>query len=131
VKPEVGLIRPLGSGWFLEGYAGVWLFGENTEYLGSSTVSQDPLWTFQAHVVRLFGRTVWVALDGTFVSGGTTSVDGVTQNTFQRNSRFGATGAWFLGGGHAVKGSFSSGFFTRFGGEFDVFAVSYQYGWAD
>ncbi|HET9293560.1 MAG TPA: transporter [Gemmatimonadales bacterium] len=131
VKPEVGVIQPMGRGWALEGYAGVWLFGDNTEYHRTSTLSQDPLWTFQAHVVHLFGRRAWLALDGTFVSGGTTSVDGVTQNTFQRNSRFGATGSWFLGGGHAVKGSFSSGVFTRVGGEFDVFAVSYQYGWAD
>lgn len=131
VKPEIGLIQPLGNGWAVEGYAGVWLFGDNTEYLGTSTVSQDPLWTFQTHVIHLFGRRAWVALDGTFISGGTTAVDGVTQNTFQRNSRLGATGTWFLGGGHAVKGSFSSGVFTRFGGEFDVFAVSYQYAWGD
>lgn len=131
MKPELAVIEPLGSGWALEGYAGIWVFGDNTEYAGTSTVSQNPLWTFQVHLIHLFGRRVWVALDGTFVTGGTTSVDGVTQNTFQRNSRFGATGSWFLGGGHAVKGSFSSGVFTRVGGEFDVFAVSYQYGWAD
>jgi outer membrane putative beta-barrel porin/alpha-amylase len=131
VKPEIAAIQPLGSGWILEGYAGVWLFGDNTEYNRTSTLSQDPLWTFQTHVIHLFGRRAWLALDGTFVSGGTTSVDGVTQNTFQSNSRFGATGAWVLGGGHAVKGSFSSGVFTRVGGEFDVFAVSYQYGWGD
>jgi len=131
MKPELAVIEPLGSGWALEGYAGVWLFGDNTEYTGTSTLSQNPLWTFQVHLIHLFGRRAWVALDGTFVTGGTTSVDGVTQNTFQRNSRFGATGAWALGGGHALKGSFSSGVFTRVGGEFDVFAVSYQYGWAD
>jgi hypothetical protein len=131
MKPELAVIEPLGSGWALEGYAGVWLFGDNTEYAGTSTVSQDPLWTFQAHLIHLFGRRAWVALDGTFVTGGTTSLDGVTQNTFQSNSRFGATGAWFPGGGHALKGSFSTGVFTRFGGEFDVFAVSYQYGWVN
>jgi Putative MetA-pathway of phenol degradation len=130
-KPELAVIEPLGSGWALEGYAGVWLFGDNSAYTGTSTVSQNPLWTFQAHLIHLFGRRAWVALDGTFVTGGTTSLDGVTQNTFQRNSRYGATGAWSLGGGHALKGSFSSGVFTRFGGSFDVFAVSYQYGWAD
>ena len=131
VKPELAVIEPLGSGWFLEGYSGVWLFGDNSEYAGTSIVSQDPLWTFQAHLIHLFGRTVWLALDGTFVTGGTTSVDGVPQNTFQSNSRFGATGAWALGGGHSLKASFSSGVFTRVGGEFDVFAVSYQYGWVN
>ena len=129
LKPELGLIQPLASGWAIEVYGGVALFGDNTGYLDTSTVTQQPLWTLQGHVIRLLGRRGFVALDGTLVDGGETSLDGALQNNFQRNARFGATMAWSLGRGHTIKGSFSSGVYTRFGGDFRVFALGYQYSW--
>jgi hypothetical protein len=49
LKPELGIVQPLGPGWALEGYAGVWLFGHNTAFLDTATVTQEPLWTFQGH----------------------------------------------------------------------------------
>jgi hypothetical protein len=129
LKPEVGVVQPLGRSWALEGYGGVWLFGRNTAYLDTATVTQDALWTVQGHLIRMLGRRGWVALDATLVRGGATSVDDVPQNTFQRNSRCGATAAWSLGHGHTLKASFSSGVYTRFGGDFTVFSLGYQYGW--
>lgn len=127
-KPELGVVQPLGN-WALEGYAGVWLFGDNTEYLQTSTVSQDPLWTFQGHAIRIFGHKGWLALDGTLVRGGTTSVDGVVQNTFSENVRLGATAAWFINMKHALKAAFATGVTTRYGGDFDTISIGYQYGW--
>lgn len=129
MKPELGLVQPLGGGWAVEGYAGAWLFGENNNYLGGRTVSQDPLWTFQAHVIRLLGRRGYLALDGTLISGGQTTVDGTQQKNFQHNSRAGATAVWSPARGHSLKASYSKGFFTRFGGDFDVFSVGYQRSW--
>jgi hypothetical protein len=129
VKPELGIIQPIRSVWALEGYFGAWLFGDNDEYLQTSTASQEPMWTWQAHVIRLFGRKGWLALDGTWFRGGVTSVNGVEQNTFTENARLGATGAWFISPRHAVKASFASGVTTRYGGDFDSFSVGYQYGW--
>jgi hypothetical protein len=129
IKPELGVVQPLGSSWAMEGYAGVWLFGDNTDYLQSSTVTQDPLWTLQGHLIRIFGRRAWLALDGTLVNGGKTAVDGVVQNTFTNNVRLGATAGWFLGGGHALKAAFASGVYTRYGGDFDIITVGYQYAW--
>jgi len=131
LKPELGFVQPWGrtKRWAIEAYAGVWLFSDNSAYVDTSTVSQEPLWTLQSHFIRVLGRRGWVALDGTLVRGGATSVDGVVQNNFQNNSRLGATAAWSLGRGHSLKASFSSGVYTRFGGDFDVFAFGYQYGW--
>jgi hypothetical protein len=127
-KPELGIVQTLGGGWALEGYAGVWLFANNTEYVAGD-LSQDPLWAFQGHVIHLFGRKAWAALDGTYVSGGTTSVNGVVQHTFQRNGRLGATGAWYFKRDHALKASFSRGVYTRYGGDFTVLSLGYQYTW--
>jgi hypothetical protein len=129
LKPELGVIQPLGRPWALEGYAGVWLFGDNTEYVGNSTVTQDPLWTCQGHMIRILGRSGWLAFDATFFSGGTTSVDGVAQNTFEKSVRLGATAAWFIGGGHAFKAAFATGAYTRYGGDFDIITIGYQYAW--
>lgn len=129
VKPELGLIQPLAPGWALEVYSGVVLFGHNTGYLDTSTVTQQPLWMVQSHLIRLFGRSVWVALDGTLVHGGATLLDGVEQNTFQRNARFGTTVGWAVARRHALKASFSSGIYTRFGGDFNLLALGYQYNW--
>ena len=129
LKPEVGVVRVLGRSWALEGYVGVWVFGHNTAYLDSLTAAQDPLWTIQTHVVHLFGRKAWVALDGTWVTGGTTKVDGVVTNSFQRSSRLGATGGWLLGGGHQLKANLSTGVYTRLGGDFTSATLGYSYAW--
>jgi hypothetical protein len=129
LKPELGVVQPIGRRWALEGYGGVWLFSDNSAYADTSTLTQEPLWAFQGHLIRILGRRGWVALDGTWVSGGATSVDGVVQNTFQRNTRLGATAAWSLGRGHVIKGSFARGVYTRYGGDFSVFSVGYQYNW--
>jgi hypothetical protein len=126
---ELGIVQPLARSWAIEGYAGVWLYGRNTEYHGATTLTQEPLWTLQSHLIRLLGRRGFVALDGTLVYGGTTSVDGVVQNTLQRNTRFGATGAWSVRPGHTVKAAISTGVYTRFGGDFSVISVGYQRSW--
>jgi len=128
LKPELGVVQPLGN-WALEGYVGVWLFGDNTDYLGTSTASQDALWTLQGHAIRIFGRHGWLALDGTLVRGGATSIDGVVQNTFEENVRLGATAAWFVNSHHAFKAAFATGVTTRYGGDFDIFTIGYQYAW--
>ena len=129
VKPELGVVQPLGGGWALEGYAGVWLFSHNTAYLDTSTAAQEPLWTAQAHLIRLLGRRGYLALDGTIISGGKTTIDGAAQSNYQRNTRAGGTVVWSVARGHSLKASFSTGFFTRFGGDFEVFSVGYQLAW--
>ena len=129
VKPELGLVQPLGGGWAVEAYAGVWLFGHNTAYLDTSTVTQEPLAVLQGHVIRLLGRRGWLAFDAAMVRGGTTTLDGAEQTNFQNNARLGGTGAWFLGHGHALRAAVSFGAYTRFGGDFQVVSVGYSYSW--
>lgn len=128
-KPEVAIVQPLGRQWAVEAYAGVSLFTQNTEYLETSTASQAPLFALQAHLIRIIGRRGWLALDGTLVSGGETSVNGAVEATFQRNLRLGATGVYTFPGGHGLRAAFSSGFYTRLGGDFTVVSVGYSYMW--
>lgn len=130
-KPELGLVQPLGGrrAWWLEAYGSVTVFGDNTAYVDTATVTQESLWALQGHFVRVFGRRAWVALDGTVVQGGSTFVDGALQNNFQKSVRLGVTAAWFVKGPHSLRGSISSGVYTRYGGDFDVVSLGYLYAW--
>ena len=47
-KPEVGFSRTRGQ-WVVEGMAGVWLFTDNTEFVGGRTREQDPIVAVQFH----------------------------------------------------------------------------------
>jgi len=54
----------------------VWLFGDNTDYVGK-TMSTDPMFQLDAHLSRDLAERIWVALDGTWYTGGKATIDGV------------------------------------------------------
>lgn len=60
----------------LEFLPAVWLFGDNTDYVGS-TLETDPLFQVDAHLTRDFTAHLWGSLDATLYNGGTATVDGV------------------------------------------------------
>jgi hypothetical protein len=45
-QTELGFSQPIGS-WFLESSAGVWIFTDNTDFLGDRQRSQSLLPVFQ------------------------------------------------------------------------------------
>ena len=47
IKPELSLSHPIGP-WYLEAYAGLWLFGDNDDFLSGQRRAQDPLASFPA-----------------------------------------------------------------------------------
>jgi hypothetical protein len=126
-KPEVGLSHPIGQ-WTIDAYAGIWFFTENSEYYpaGSSTRSQEPITALQGHLSYTFGRRAWVAVNGTWYSGGTTSIDGVEKADLQRNSRLGATLAMPIGARQSLKFAYSAGATTRVGADFRTFTAAWQ-----
>ncbi len=60
IKPELGVSGTKGR-WVLEMMAGVWLFTDNTDFLGGRTREQDPIAATQVHVTFKFKRTMWLA----------------------------------------------------------------------
>ena len=89
-KPELGLTLPFGERWLFDTYVGVWLFSDNDDYLGG-TRTQAPLVTTQVHLSYNLSRRAWAALDGTFYSGGRTTVNETAQAERQNNPRIGGT----------------------------------------
>ena len=60
----------------LELLPAVWLFGDNTNYVGQ-TLKTDPMFQLDAHLTRDFTERFWGALDVAWYNGGKASVNGV------------------------------------------------------
>ena len=128
-KPEIGVSHPVGR-WFLEAYAGVWLFTDNPDYLGSRR-TQDPMPSVQAHVSYTFRRALWLSLDATHYEGGRTHVGGVARADRKANTRLGLTLSIPLSPRQSLKVGWSDGASVRTGDDFSTVAVAWQYAWFD
>ena len=127
-KPELGLSRTFGQ-WVVEAMAGVWLFTDNTDFVGGRTREQDPIIATQFHVTYKFNRGMWLAGDANYYTGGTTTIGGKQNLDFQRNSRIGATFSKALHPHHSIRASVSRGAYTTIGAAFTSIAFGYNYAW--
>ncbi len=129
-KPELGMVYPLDR-WYLEGYAGVWLFTDNDDFFGGQRREQDPIASFQGHVSYAFRPRLWLALDATYYTGGRTTVDGTRNADLQANSRVGLTLSVPIGARQSMKVTWSDGASTRLGTDFTTIGIAWQYVWFD
>jgi hypothetical protein len=60
----------------LEFLPAVWLFGNNTDYVGQ-TLETDPMFQLDAHLTRDFTEHLWGSLDAAWYRGGQATIDGV------------------------------------------------------
>ncbi|HKW13373.1 MAG TPA: transporter [Candidatus Krumholzibacteria bacterium] len=128
-KPELGLTQPLLRDWILELYAGVWLYGTNDDFYGGNVRKQDPLATFQTHVVYSINPAAWVAANFTYYHGGSTTVGGLPQNDRQNNTRGGVTLSLPCGKTQSLRLTWAQGVSTRVGSSFQTFGVGWQFRW--
>lgn len=128
VKSELGVSKSLGP-WTLEFAPAVTFYSDNHDFIGDSTREQDPVYSVQGGVIYGFSNGVWVALNGTYYTGGRTAVDGVDGNDLKKNSLAGLTVALPIDRNHSVKLYASTGVATRVGNEADTFGVLWQYRW--
>jgi Putative MetA-pathway of phenol degradation len=125
-KPEIGMSHPAGR-WTFDAYASAWFFTDNAEYYpGSSRRHQDPILALQGHVSYMLGRRAWLAVNGTWYSGGRTHIDGVDKADLQRNTRLGATWSQPIGARQSVKVAVSTGATTRIGADFRTITAAWQ-----
>ena len=127
-KPELGWSQAFGQ-WVVEAMAGVWLFTDNTDFVGGRTREQDPIIATQAHLTYKFNRSMWLAGDVNYYTGGTTTIGGKQNLDLQRNSRIGATFSSAVGRHQAIRASVSRGAYTTIGAAFTSIAVGYNYAW--
>jgi hypothetical protein len=126
-KPELGVSRTYGQ-WVVEAMAGVWFFTDNDDFFGGRTREQDPIAAMQLHITYKFKRTMWLAADANYYTGGQTTLGGVQNVDLQRNSRIGATFSSAVWRG-AIRMSVSRGAYTTIGADFTSIGVGYNYAW--
>ena len=125
----VGLSQKINR-MFLEGYVQGRFFLKNNNFFGGSVVAQDPLFSLQIHGIYVFAPGLWAALSFGQTYGGATTVDGApTEESTQRNNRWGLTLALPITNGLALKLAVASGISTRFGANFDTIIAALQYRW--
>jgi hypothetical protein len=129
-KTELGVTHPIGK-WLLEGYLGAWWFEDNDKFFGGQRREQDPLASIQMHVSYTFKPRLWLALNTTYYEGGQTTLNGVSKQDRQSNSRAGLTFSMPLGKDYSLKLNWSRGATTRIGSNFSTFGLGLQYAWMD
>jgi Putative MetA-pathway of phenol degradation len=135
-KPEVGYSGRFGH-WVLDGYASVWLFTRNPEFFsrnafvpGTQAQTQKPVIAFETHVSYDVRPRLWVSLDSNFWYGGRTSLNGVENPaTLQQSSRLGITASFPITSHQAIKVGYADGAYVRFGGDYKIASVAWQYSW--
>jgi hypothetical protein len=127
-RTELGMSKGLER-WLLEASVSASFYETNSDFFGGRRRKQDPIYAFQAHVVRRLNRGVWVALDYIRYRGGQTETDGLADANLQSNARVGFTLSVPVARRHTLRLSASSGLLTRTGTDFDTIGLSWAYIW--
>jgi hypothetical protein len=135
-KPEFGYSERWGH-WVVDGYAGVWFFTANPEFWsrnsffpGVRSQTQEPVGSTEFHLSYDIKQRLWASLDGNFWFGGRTTVNGIQNvNTYQKNSRIGATVSVPVNRHQSIKISYNNGAYVLYGGNYQSVSVAWQYSW--
>ena len=113
----------------LEFLPAVWLFGDNTDYVGQ-TLETDPLFQIDAHLTRDFTEHLWGSLDAAWYNGGKASVDGIDGEELD-NYGFGLTLGYQINDNLGLTFSYKSTASDQAPDDLqmDVFMVSLVSGW--
>ena len=128
IKPELGISKALGP-VILELSAAAAIFTDNNDFNNGHVKSQEPIYSFQGHIVYTFRKGIWAALDATWFTGGQSTTDGVEGKDLQNNSRLGATLAVPVSKLNSIKLYASTGISTRTGTDFNTYGMAWQYRW--
>jgi hypothetical protein len=121
----------------LDAFGAVWFFTRNPEFFsrnqyfsGTRAQTQEPIAAFETHLSYDVRPRLWVSLDANFWHGGRTSLDGVENPaTLQKSSRIGLTASFPVSRRHAVKVGYAEGAYVRFGGDYRIASLAWQYSW--
>jgi hypothetical protein len=127
VKPEIGISQHAGR-WYLDLYAGTWLFTANREF-ATGVRRQKPIGIAQANLTCTITTRVWASFSANLYTGGRTSVGGVARADYLHNSRMGGTLSIRVTRHQSVKFHGSKGAVTNIAADFATIGAAYQYMW--
>jgi hypothetical protein len=113
----------------LEFLPAVWMFGDNTDYVGK-TLETDPLFQIDAHLTRDFTEHLWGSVDAAWYNGAEASIDGVKGEKLD-NYGFGLTLGYQINDNLGLTFSYKSTASDNAPDDLqmDVFMISLVSGW--
>lgn len=127
-KPQLGISKAWGP-WIVEVAPSITFYTDNNDFNQGGRFEQAPLYAVQTHIVHQFHSGIWLALDGTYYTGGRTTINGVESQNLQANTRVGVTMALPVDRYNSIKLHASTGGSTRTGTEFSALGIAWQYRW--
>ena len=128
IQPAMGFSQAVGP-WRLELAGMATIYTSNTSYLGSNTLSQNPIYSGETHAIYYFPNTAWISADATYFTGGQTYINGIPANGPQENWRFGSTLSYPIDHQNSIRLTGSKGVYSRTDTSYNAVGISWQFRW--
>jgi hypothetical protein len=128
IQPAMGFSQAVGP-WRLELAGMATIYTSNTSYLGSNTLSQNPIYSGETHAIYYFPNTAWISADATYFTGGQTYINGIPANGPQENWRFGSTLSYPINQQNSIRLTGSKGVYSRTDTSYNAVGISWQFRW--
>ncbi|WP_114638533.1 transporter [Polynucleobacter necessarius] len=128
IQPGFGASQAIGP-WRLELATMASIYTSNTNYMGSNTLSQSPLYSGESHVIYYFPNTAWISADATYFTGGQTYINGLPRTGQQENWRFGSTLSYPVDKQNSIRLSGTKGVYSRTDASYNAMGISWQFRW--
>ncbi|WP_251375091.1 transporter [Polynucleobacter sp. MWH-UH35A] len=128
IQPGIGASQAIGP-WRLELAGMATIYTNNTNFMGGNTLSQNPMYSTETHVIYYFENQAWISADATYYMGGQSHVNGMPINGSQENWRFGSTLSYPINKHNSIRLTGSTGVYSRTNNSYDALGISWQYRW--
>ncbi|QWE03419.1 transporter [Polynucleobacter sp. JS-JIR-II-b4] len=128
IQPAIGASQAVGP-WRLELAGMATIYTSNTSFLGSNTLSQNPIYSSEAHAIYYFQNTAYISADATYFMGGQKYVNGTAISSSQENWRFGSTFSYPINKHNSIRLTGSKGVYSNTNTDYTALGISWQYRW--
>ena len=128
IQPAIGASQAIGP-WRLELAGMATIYTSNTSFLGSNTLSQNPIYSSEAHAIYYFQNTAYISADATYFMGGQKYVNGTAISGSQENWRFGSTFSYPINKQNSIRVTGSKGVYSSTNTDYSALGISWQYRW--
>jgi hypothetical protein len=128
IQPAIGASQAVGP-WRFELAGMATIYTSNTSYLGSNTLSQNPIYSSEAHAIYYFQNTAYISADATYFMGGQKYVNGTAISGSQENWRFGSTFSYPINKHNSIRLTGSKGVYSNTNTDYTALGISWQYRW--
>ena len=128
IQPAIGASQAVGP-WRLELAGMATIYTSNTSFLGSNTLSQNPMYSSEAHAIYYFQNTAYLSADATYFVGGQKYVNGIAISGSQENWRFGSTFSYPINKHNSIRLTGSKGVYSNTNTDYTALGISWQYRW--